>query len=117
MEKTKTGQAWVFHEDVLAEKMPTWEARRIVAHGQDMMMVENTFSTGDTAPEHEHYHTQITYVIRGALQFTLEGETKVLRDGDSVFIIIQQRKLPFLKRRDESAPVARKPANKIQVLI
>lgn len=90
MEKTKTGQAWVFHKDVLAEKMPTWEARRIVAHGQDMMMVENTFSTGDTAPEHEHFHTQITYVIRGALQFTLEGETKVLRDGDSVFIAPHQ---------------------------
>ena len=53
-------------------------------------MVENEFSVGDTAPEHEHYHSQITYVIRGALEFTLEGETKVLRDGDSVYIAPHQ---------------------------
>ena len=90
MEKTKTGQTWVMHEDVLAEKMPTWTNRRIVAHGPEMMMVENEFSVGDTAPEHEHYHSQITYVIRGALEFTLEGETKVLRDGDSVYIAPHQ---------------------------
>ena len=44
MEKTKTGQVWVWHEDVLAEKMPTWQARRILAHGEDMMMVENEFA-------------------------------------------------------------------------
>ena len=40
MEKTKTGQVWVWHKDVLAEKMPTWQARRILAHGEDMMMVD-----------------------------------------------------------------------------
>ena len=86
MEKTKTGQAWVMHDDVLAEDMPTWRKRRIVAHGEEMMMVENDFAAGDTAPEHEHYHSQITYVIGGALEFTLDGETRILRDGDSVYI-------------------------------
>ena len=84
--KTRTGQKWVKHEDVLAEPMPTWTKRRVLAHGQEMMMVENEFAPGDTAPEHTHPHSQITYVIRGALKFTLEGETVVLRDGDSVYI-------------------------------
>ena len=86
MEKTKIGQVWVWHEDVLAEKMPTWQARRILAHGEDMMMVENEFAPGDTAPEHTHPHTQITYVMDGALEFTMDGETKIMRKGDSVFI-------------------------------
>ncbi len=85
-EKTKTGQVWVWHKDVLAEKMPTWTNRRILAHGEQMMMVENEFNTGDTAPEHEHPHTQITYVMEGALEMRLGDETKVLRKGDSVFI-------------------------------
>ena len=85
-EKPKTGQVWVMHEDVLAEKMPTWTKRRILAHGQEMMMVENEFVPGDTAPEHEHFHAQITYVIDGALEFTVDGETRVLRKGDSTFI-------------------------------
>ena len=86
LKKPDTGQTWVMHEDVLAEKMPTWTKRRVMAHGEDMMLVENEFSTGDTAPEHTHPHTQITYVIRGALEFTVDGETRVLGDGDSVFI-------------------------------
>ena len=85
-EKPKTGQVWVMHEDVLAEKMPTWTKRRILAHGQEMMMVENEFAPRDTAPEHEHFHAQITYVIDGALEFTVDGETRVLRKGDSTFI-------------------------------
>ena len=85
-EKPKTGQVWVMHEDVLAEKMPTWTKRRILAHGQEMMMVENEFAPGDTAPEHEHVHAKITYVIDGALEFTVDGETRVLRKGDSTFI-------------------------------
>lgn len=84
--KTKTGQKWVMHKDVLAETMPTWTKRRVLAHGQEMMMVENEFAPGDTAPEHTHHHSQITYVIRGALEFTLDGETVVLREGDSVYI-------------------------------
>ena len=84
--KTRTVQKWVMHEDVLAEPMPTWTKRRVLAHGQEMMMVENEFAPGDTAPEHTHPHSQITYVIRGALEFTLEGETVVLREGDSVYI-------------------------------
>lgn len=84
--KPDIGQTWVAHEEVPAEKMPTWTKRRILAHGQGMMMVENFFAPGDTAPEHEHPHTQITYVISGALEFTVEGETKVLHSGDSVYI-------------------------------
>ena len=90
MEKTKPGQTWVMHEDVLAEKMPTWANRRIVAFGPEMMMVENEFMTGDIAPEHEHFHSQITYVIRGAMKFTVEGETKILRAGDSVYMAPHQ---------------------------
>ena len=74
------------HNNVLAEEMPTWKARRILAHGEQMMMVENEFLPGDTAPEHSHYHSQITYVIDGALEVTVDGETRTLHKGDSVFI-------------------------------
>lgn len=85
MEKTKTGQTWVKHDEVLAEEMPTWQKRRILAHGEEMMMVENEFAPGDTAPEHTHPHTQITYVIKGKLEFTVDGKSRVLMQGDSVY--------------------------------
>lgn len=86
MDKTKTGQVWVMRANVPAEDMPTWKKRRVMAHGEQMMLVENEFISGDTAPEHTHPHTQITYVIHGALEFTVDGETKILRNGDSVYI-------------------------------
>ena len=86
MKKTETGQVWVPHGGVLADDMPTWTKRRVLAHGEDMMLVENEFAPGDTAAEHTHHHTQITYVAEGALEFTVEGETRTLRRGDSVYI-------------------------------
>jgi len=42
------------------------------------------FAPGSVVPRHEHPHEQITYVVRGALEFTLGGETVVLRAGDGV---------------------------------
>ena len=86
MTEQKTGLRWAVHDEVPVKKMPTWEARRIMAYGEEMMLVENVFLPGDTAPEHSHPHAQITYVIEGALEFTLEGETRILRGGDSVFM-------------------------------
>jgi len=79
-------QIWAIHDEIPAEQMPAWKSRRIKAYGEGMMLVENVFKTGDIAPEHAHPHTQITYVIEGAMEFTVENETKVLRKGDSVFI-------------------------------
>lgn len=84
--KPETGQVWVWYEDVPAEPMPSWEAQRVLAHGDDMMLVENHFKVGDTAPMHSHPHAQITYVIKGEIYFTIDEESQWLRTGDSVYI-------------------------------
>ena len=86
MSEKKAGRTWAVHDEVPVKKMPTWEARRIMAYGEEMMLVENMFLPGDTAPEHSHPHAQITDLIDGALEFTLDGETRVLHAGDSVFM-------------------------------
>lgn len=86
MKERTEGRTWAVHDEVPVKKMPTWEARRIMAYGEEMMLVENVFLPGDTAPEHSHPHAQITYVIEGALEFTLDGDTRILHGGDSVFM-------------------------------
>lgn len=63
MEKPKTGQAFVMHADIPAEDMPTWTKRRIAAHGEDLMLVENEFMTGDTAPEHSAVAVEDSLII------------------------------------------------------
>ena len=48
------------------------------------MMTFFSFAPGSVIPEHDHPHEQITYVVQGAMEFTLGGETRMLRAGDDV---------------------------------
>jgi len=50
----------------------------------NVMMTFFHFEPGKVVPVHNHPHEQITYVVQGAMEFTLNGETRVLRAGDGV---------------------------------
>ncbi len=58
-------------------------ARRAV-YLEHAMMTFFTFEPGSVIPVHDHPHEQITYVVKGAIEFTLGDETRVLRAGDGV---------------------------------
>jgi 4-deoxy-L-threo-5-hexosulose-uronate ketol-isomerase len=60
--------------------------RTIRARGERLMLVEVFFSTGAVGTEHEHPHDQATYCLAGEFQFSVEGETRTLRQGDTVLI-------------------------------
>jgi len=48
------------------------------------MMTFFDFAPGSVIPVHDHAHEQITYVVTGAMEFSLGDETRVLRAGDVV---------------------------------
>ena len=50
------------------------------------MMSKVKFETGAIGTLHTHPHTQATYVASGVFEFTTEGETKVVRPGDGVYM-------------------------------
>lgn len=79
-------QIWAIHNDIPAEQMPAWKSRRIKAYGEGMMLVENVFAPGETAADHSHPHTQIMYIIEGKTEVTVDGETRTLTAGDSVYV-------------------------------
>lgn len=54
--------------------------------GDMTMMTIFEFEPDAAIPSHKHPHEQITYVIEGELEFTVEGESKILRKGDGVVI-------------------------------
>ena len=54
--------------------------------GDKTMMTFFEFEPNAVIPSHKHPHEQITYVIEGEMEFTVEGETNVLRKGDGVVI-------------------------------
>lgn len=80
----KKGQRWVPHADTLPQSGGEGVTRRILAYTDGLMCVENTFETGAVGALHSHPHTQITYVLSGAFEFTIDGETRVVRTGDTL---------------------------------
>ena len=61
-------------------------SRRIRARGGRLMMVEVFFTAGGSGAAHSHPHEQATYCLAGEFRFTVEGETRTLRPGDTVYI-------------------------------
>ncbi len=57
--------------------------RRSVYLDHDMVTFFD-LAPGSTIPQHDHPHEQITYVVRGAMEFRLGDEVRVLRAGDGV---------------------------------
>jgi quercetin dioxygenase-like cupin family protein len=51
-----------------------------------MMMVELSAKSSAIIQAHQHVHTQMTYILDGIFEFTIETETKILKKGDTLFI-------------------------------
>lgn len=66
------------------EMLPGVTRRAVWLDG--VMLTFFTFAPGAVVPEHAHENEQITYVARGAMEFTLGDETRTLRAGDGVSI-------------------------------
>lgn len=77
-------QRWVFHQDALVQEADPGVKRRILAYTDSLMVVENTFEQEAVGKLHHHPHTQITYIVSGAFDFTIGGETRTVRAGDTL---------------------------------
>ena len=64
--------------------LPGIERRAVWQEG--VMLTFFSFEPGSIVPEHAHPNEQITVVTKGAMEFTLGGEMRVLHPGDGVCI-------------------------------
>ncbi len=60
--------------------------RQILGYGPDLMAVRVWFEKGAIGPQHEHHHTQTSYVESGRFLVTIAGEDSELGPGDSFFV-------------------------------
>lgn len=77
---------FVFGNDVPLEDVDPGIKRQILGHNDDLMLVRAVFETGAEGYQHEHYHTQVSYVESGVFDVTINGVTKRQKAGDSYFI-------------------------------
>ena len=54
--------------------------RKIIA-GEKAMVAQVVLAQGAVVPEHHHESEQITYILEGALEFQIEGQTVVVSAG------------------------------------
>ncbi|WP_300365192.1 cupin domain-containing protein [Brachyspira sp.] len=60
--------------------------RRILAHSENLMTVYMEFDEEAIADTHSHdNHEQITYILEGEFEFTVNGEKYLCKAGDSLY--------------------------------
>lgn len=77
---------FVFNESARPTPCELGVTRRVLAFNDQLMLCEITFAKGAKGNVHAHPHTQATYVVKGSFAFTVDGETKIVRAGDTVLM-------------------------------
>ena len=60
--------------------------RQITGYDVTLMMVKVQFEKGSIGPLHQHYHSQTSYVVSGKFEVSIDGEKKILQQGDAFYI-------------------------------
>ncbi|MGK3141299.1 cupin domain-containing protein [Pantoea sp. C2G6] len=76
---------FIYHKERPLEELGNGVSRRVLACGGSMMAVEVTFAEGAVGPLHHHRHEQLTYVLSGRFAFTIDGETREVGAGDTLY--------------------------------
>ena len=77
---------FVYRDNVIPTPCEPGVSRKILSYDEKVMMCEITFEKGAKGKMHTHPHTQVTYIVKGSFAFTVNGETKVVNEGDSVLM-------------------------------
>ena len=64
----------------------TPQIKRRLITGEKVMLLNLTLAKGGVVGEHQHPHEQISYVLSGALEFTVNGEKSVVSSGEGVVL-------------------------------
>lgn len=76
----------VIHADVAPKDLGGGVTRRVLAHNEQLMIVEVVFEAGSIGAPHAHPHWQNTYVLEGRFRFTIDGEAAEVGPGDTLAI-------------------------------
>ena len=59
---------FLMESEIAWESIDAKVSRQIVGYNDTIMMVKVKFKEGGIGPVHDHYHSQVTYVVSGALK-------------------------------------------------
>lgn len=86
MKTFKPSKEFLFDDDIQWETIGNGVKRKILAYDNQIMLVRVHFEEGGIGPVHNHYHSQVTYVVSGEFELTIDQETRLLKEGDAFYI-------------------------------
>ncbi|MGL5254724.1 MAG: cupin domain-containing protein [Brevinema sp.] len=60
--------------------------RCTLATGGSLMAVQLKLEKGAKAAEHSHVHEQLSYIIEGRFEFTIDGKVYQCKTGDTLYV-------------------------------
>ncbi|WP_295935741.1 cupin domain-containing protein [uncultured Alistipes sp.] len=79
-------------ESFQLERELQWEnpgpgiTRQIMGYDGQLMIVKVKFEKGAVGTQHEHYHSQATYVASGKFEMTIGDKVQILGPGDGFYV-------------------------------
>ena len=74
----------VYNRDVALKDLGGGVSRKVLAHNDQLMIVEVHFEKGGIGAVHTHPHLQSTYVQSGRFVFTIDGVESEVAQGDTI---------------------------------
>jgi len=84
--KAITGKPFIVAGEIAWESVDNGVERKIIGYDDQVMMVCVRFEKGAVGSLHHHIHRQISYVQAGRFEVTIDGNKKVLEQGDCFFV-------------------------------
>lgn len=75
---------FVYNHDIKLQDLGDGIKRKVLAYSKQIMGVEVYFEEGAIGKMHSHPHVQLTYILEGEFEFTIGGETKIVKKGDTL---------------------------------
>lgn len=74
------------YSEVPVTQVNATNVRRVLAHGEKLMLVEFRFAKGGIGEQHKHdAHDQVGYVAKGSFEITVDGKMTVAHVGDTYY--------------------------------
>jgi quercetin dioxygenase-like cupin family protein len=73
------------NKEVKAKDLFPGASRKILARGGGLMAVEVKFAAGCQVPAHTHRNEQVSYVVSGRIELSIDGRKELLGPGDTFY--------------------------------
>lgn len=79
-------EAFIASAEIEWEQLGGGVERKVLGYDDQLMMVLVRFDKSAVGSLHHHAHRQVSYVASGKFEVTIDGNKKILKQGDSFFV-------------------------------